>query len=282
MEHKFFAKSGLRVSSVGMGTYYDPLWIVTAFLGWRRGAKQKVEAIRVGVELGINLIDTAEIYQSEPLVAKAISGFKRDDVFLATKVWSNHLKHDSLIRSLEASLKRLGVTYVDLYQVHFPNPRVPIAETMGAMEELVEKGRIRLIGISNFTLDQTVQAHHSLKKYELSSVQLEYNLINRRVEKDILPYCDKNGIALLAYYPLAHGRLASNPELMRIAAKYGKTPSQLALNYLASKPNVFPIPRASRAHHVRLNAGSVGWTIADEDRSKMEALFEKPHDKSGF
>lgn len=273
MEYKQFAKSGVRVSAVGMGTYYDPLWIATAYLGWRRGAQTKIRAIRSGLELGINLVDTAEIYQSEPLVAKAVAGLRREDVFLATKVWSNHLRRDKLIKSLEASMRRLGVSYVDLYQIHFPNPRVPIAETMGAMEEMVDKGKIRFIGVSNFSLEQMVEAQHSLKKYELSSTQMEYSLANRSIEKDILPYCEKNGVAVLAYFPLAHGRLASDAELSRIGAKYGKTPSQVALNILASKPNVFPIPRASRVEHVKLNAESVGWRISDEDKAKIEALF---------
>jgi len=273
VEYKQFAKSGVRVSAVGMGTYYDPLWIATAYLGWRRGAQTKIRAIRSGLELGINLVDTAEIYQSEPLVAKAIAGLRREDVFLATKVWSNHLRRDKLIKSLEASIRRLGVSYVDLYQIHFPNPRVPIAETMGAMEEMVDKGKIRFIGVSNFSLEQMVEAQHSLKKYELSSTQMEYSLANRSIEKDILPYCEKNGVAVLAYFPLAHGRLASDAELSRIGAKYGKTPSQVALNILASKPNVFPIPRASRVEHVKLNAESVGWRISDEDKAKIEALF---------
>ncbi len=273
MEYKQFAKSGVRVSAVGMGTYYDPLWIAIAYLGWRRGAQTKIRAIRSGLELGINLVDTAEIYQSEPLVAKAVAGLRREDVFLATKVWSNHLRRDKLIKSLEASMRRLGVSYVDLYQIHFPNPRVPIAETMGAMEEMVDKGKIRFIGVSNFSLEQMVEAQHSLKKYELSSTQMEYSLANRSIEKDILPYCEKNGIAVLAYFPLAHGRLASDAELSRIGAKYGKTPSQVALNILASKPNVFPIPRASRVEHVKLNAESVGWRISDEDKAKIDALF---------
>lgn len=273
MEYKPFGKTGVRVSAVGMGTYYDPLWILTGMLGWRRGSKAKIEAIRTGIELGINLIDTAEIYQSEPLIAKAIRGFRREDLFLATKVWSNHLRRESLIRSLEASLRKLEVSYVDLYQVHFPNPHVPISETMSAMEEMVDKGKIRFIGVSNFSLTQMVEAQTALKKYELSSTQMEYSLANRSIERDILPYCERNGIAVLAYYPLAHGKLASNRELGQIAAKYGKTPAQLALNYLASKTNVFPIPRASKAEHVRDNAGSVGWTISEEDRLRLEKLF---------
>ena len=127
--------SGTKVSEVGMGTYYDPQWIATAkTIGWMRGAASKVESLKAGLDGGMNFIDTAELYGSEPLVARAIKGRKREDIFIATKVWPNHLRRDALVRALEKSLKRLETPYVDLYQVHFPNAKVPIAETMGAME----------------------------------------------------------------------------------------------------------------------------------------------------
>jgi len=110
-----------------MGTYYDPQWIATAkTIGWKRGAASKVEALEAGLDGGMNFIDTAELYGSEPLVARAIKGRKREDLFIATKVWPNHLRRDALVRALENSLKRLETPYVDLYQVHFPNTRVPI------------------------------------------------------------------------------------------------------------------------------------------------------------
>src|SRR5580698_7782846 len=126
-----------------MGTYYDPLWIATAkSVGWMRGASSKVESLQAGLEGGMNVIDTAEIYGSEPLVARAIKGRNREDLFIATKVWSNHLRRDALVKSLEGSLRRLELSYVDLYQVHFPNSKVPISETMGAMEEMKDKGKL--------------------------------------------------------------------------------------------------------------------------------------------
>jgi diketogulonate reductase-like aldo/keto reductase len=126
MISKEFGKTGRKVSEIGLGTYYDPFWIATAFLGWRRGGEAKVRAVEAGLSSGATLLDTAEIYGSEPLVARAISGRKRDEIFLATKVWSNHLHRDSLIKSFNKSLKRLGTSYIDLYQVHWPNPTVPI------------------------------------------------------------------------------------------------------------------------------------------------------------
>ncbi len=273
MKRKAFGKTGREVSEIGMGTYYDPLWIATSYMGWRRGAAKKIEAVRAGLEAGITLVDTAEIYGSEPLVAEAVRGKKRDELFIATKAWSNHLRRDALKRSLEKSLKRLGVSCVDLYQVHFPNRRVPIGETMAAMEDLVEAGKVLHVGVSNFSLQQIQEANAALPKSQLSSVQLPYNLMNRAVEKDILPYCAREGIAFLAYFPLAHGKLVSNQALAAICEKYGKTAGQLALRWLARKDGVFPIPRASASDHVVEDAGASGWDMTDEDAAQVERLF---------
>ena len=256
-----------------MGTYYDPLWIMTGFLGWKRGSAAKIEAIKSGLDSGIVLVDTAEIYRSEPLVARALETKKRDEVFLATKVWPNHLRRDALIRAFESSLRRLGTRYIDQYQVHWPNPGVPIEETMSAMQELVAAGKLMYIGVSNFSLKQLQDAQAALPKSELSSVQLEYSLIHRNVEKDVLPYCDRERIALLAYYPLGHGRLPSNQRLQRIGASDGKTASQVALQWLAGKTNVFPIPRASRLTHVAEDAGASDWTLADHERAELDQSF---------
>jgi diketogulonate reductase-like aldo/keto reductase len=259
-----------------MGTYYDPLWIVTGFLGWKRGASKKVTALKVGLNRGMLFIDTAEIYQSEPLVAEAIRGRKRDELFLATKVWWNHLHHDDVVKSLERSLRRLDTSYIDLYQVHTPNGRVPIRETMSAMEELVGQGKVLAIGVSNFSLEQVKEAQASLSKSQLASIQMPYNLMNRTIERDLLPYCDKESIAVMAYFPLAHGRLApSDPAIAELSAKYSKTRSQLALRWLAQKKNVFPIPRASDPQHVQLNSEVSGWGLAPEDTARLEALYRK-------
>ncbi len=273
MNLKDFGKTGTKVSEIGMGTYYDPVWTATAFMGWRRGGPTKTRAIQAGLEAGITLVDTAEIYGSEPLVAKALAGVRRDEVFLATKIWPNHLHRDDVVRSLAKSLKRLGTTYVDLYQVHWPNPRVPVEETMGAMEELVREGKVRFVGVSNFNLRQTEEANAALPRSQLSAVQLDYSLINRSVEEEILPYCEANGIALLAYYPLGHGKLVATPLIDGLAPKYEKTKSQVALRWLADKRNVFPIPRASSPAHVRENAGASGWELAREDVAELESKF---------
>lgn len=273
MRLKEFGKTGRKVTEIGMGTYYDPLWIATSFLGWRRGAAAKVQAIKAGLDAGIGLIDTAEIYGSEPLVARALKDKKRDEVFLATKVWSSHLRKDSLVRSFDKSLRRLGTSYIDLYQVHWPNPRVPIQETMSAMEELVGQGKLMHVGVSNFNLEQLAEAHSALRKSELSSVQLDYSLIHRNVEREILPYCDREKIALLAYYPLGHGKLPSDPRLDRVSSNQGKSRAQVALQWLAGKANVFPIPRASSPGHVRENAGAGGFELPEQDRAELDQTY---------
>ena len=273
MKLKDFAKTGRKVSEIGVGTNYDPLWIATSFIGLRRGASTKVEAIQAGLEAGVTLLDTAEIYGSEPLVAKAILNRRREDFFIATKAWSNHLRRDALVRAFEKSLKRLGTSYIDLYQVHRPNPKVPIREMMAAMEELVRDGKLMQMGVSNFNLKQLEEANAALPKSQLSSIQLNYSLIHRNVERDILPYCDREGIALLAYYPLGHGRLVRNGGLEKVSVKNNKTKAQIALRWLAGKRNVFPIPRASSAAHVIENVGASDWELSAEDMADLESRF---------
>ena len=273
MERKAFGNTGKQVSEIGMGTYYDPLWIAKALLGWRSGSKEKTAALESGFEAGMTLVNSAEIYGSEPLVARALRGRKRDELFVSTKVWSFHLHRDAVKRSLEKSLKRLELSYVDLYLVHFPNPRVPIGETMAGMEDLIRDGKALGAGVSNFSIDQIRAANEALPKSQLVSVELEYNLRNKQVESEILPYCDKEGMALLAYFPLAHGKLASDSRLSALCSKLGKTPSQLALRWLSMKQNVFPIPRASRQAHVVENAGASGWELSPADASELESIY---------
>ena len=274
MRYKPFGATGAKVSEIGMGTYYDPVWIATAILGWRRGASRKVAALKTGIEGGINLIDTAEIYGSEPLVARAVQGFKRDDLFIATKVWPNHLHRDALIRALEKSLSRLQLSYVDLYQIHFPNHRVPIAETMAAMEEAKEMGKIRHVGVSNFSLKELQEANASLRRSQIDSNQVPYSLVNRAIEGDLLPYCAREKIAILAYFPLGHGKLVSSGRKTRdLRERYSKTSSQIALSWLASRENVFPIPRASNEEHVRENLQASEWQMKEEDVVELEKRF---------
>jgi diketogulonate reductase-like aldo/keto reductase len=249
----------------------------SSFLYHRGNIGDKIAALKKGLELGINLIDTAEIYQTEDLVAEAIKGYKRDDLFIATKVAGNHIRYDDVLKAAYGSLNRLQCSYIDLFQIHWPNSRIPIEQTMKAMEKLVEDGKVRYIGVSNFSLEQMSKAEEALSKNNLASNQVEYNLIEREIEKDLLPYCERKGIAIFAYQPIAQGVLA-NPdtkikiELDKVSAKHGgKTPAQIALNWLVSKSHVvFPIPRASRPERVIENVGSVGWNLGPDNMEKLE------------
>jgi diketogulonate reductase-like aldo/keto reductase len=277
MEYRTFGRTGYKVSSIGMGTYYG---VLTRFLPASadrpRPSDGRVAALKKGIELGMNLIDTAEAYQTEGIVSEAIRGLKRDDLFIATKVWPSHLHRDDVLKSADASLSNLRSTYIDLYQIHWPNGKIPIRETMGAMEKLVNDGKVRQIGVSNFSVAQMKEAQEALSKCDLASNQMEYSLMARDIEAEVLPFCKENDIALLAYRPVAHGALAEPKGGLKlliedISRKHGgRTPAQIALNWLLTRgDNVVPIPRASRIEHVVEDAGATGWQLDQEEISSL-------------
>jgi len=245
------------------------------------GEDGDVRALRLGLELGMRFVDTAEVYghgHSEEVVAVAVRE-QRGSVLIATKVSAENLSYERLIRSCEASLRRLKTDYIDLYQVHWPNPRIPIAETMKAMEKLVGEGRVRQIGVSNFSVQQTREAQEALSKNSLASNQVEYSLAERSIEKDLLPYCTKEHVTVIAYSPVARGHIPGSGReerwriLDRIASKYGKTRTQVALNWLICKEPVVAIPKAANLEHVKENAGSVGWMLKKGDQDALAEAF---------
>jgi diketogulonate reductase-like aldo/keto reductase len=261
-----------------MGTFFDAAYIATALLlKHKAGKDEKIAALKKGLELGINLIDTAEIYMTEELVREAIKGYERDNLFIATKVLRNHLKYNDVLNAADRSIRRMNCTYIDLYQIHMPNSRVPIEQTMKAMEKLVTDGKVKYLGVSNFSLEQTKSAEQVLSTTQLASNQVEYNLMRRKIENDLLPYCEQKRIVILPYRPLAHGKLVK-PDAKLAAAmdevslKHGgKTRAQIALNWLMTKSKtIFPIPRASRPERIVENTGSVGWSLDSEDTKKLE------------
>lgn len=241
---------------------------------------EAIEALRLGLSLGMTHVDTAEMYgagHSEEVVSKALENWRKP-VFIASKVSPSHFAHDDLLRSARKSLDRLRVKQIDLYQLHWPNPRVPIAETMRAMEKLVRDGSIRYIGVSNFSVAQMKEAQAALSKEEIVSNQVEYNLVDRAVEEEILPYCQREKLTLIAYSPLGQGRIArgrggSFKVLDEIAAKLGKTRSQVALNWLLQHESVVVIPKASDKKHVAENAGATGWKMSAEDSQELDRAF---------
>ena len=257
MNQKPLGKTSFKISEIGQGT-----WNYTG----------GTEPLRLGVSLGASHIDTAEIYGTEEIVGKAIEGI-RNRVFLATKLWMDHYQYQDVLRACEASLRRLRVEYIDLYMLHWPNPSVPIRETMRGLEELVKVGKIKHIGVSNFSVEQLEEARDALSSEEIVSNQVRYNLSDREIEDDLIPYCKSEKITVVAYSPLK-GRVGRGKYRMldEIASKYGKTRSQITLNFLTREDNVVAIPKANNQDHVRENCGASGWRLSKEDIERMSEL----------
>jgi hypothetical protein len=272
MEYKELGRTGEKIPVLGLGTWEMSL-----------EKNNAVKAIEFAIKEGMNLIDTAEIYDTEDIVGEAIQSFKRDDVFIATKVSPNHFRYNDVIRACDASLKRLGIKQIDLYQLHWPNPKIPIEETMKAMEKLVEEGKIRYIGVSNFSVQEMIEAQEALSKNEIVSNQVEYSLLVRYVEKEgILDFCKKEKITLIAYRPLVKGKIFTLPEnseifkiLKKLSEKYNKTISQIALNWLISKQRVVAIPKSVNIEHIKENLGAIGWKMDKDDIKILEQISEK-------
>jgi len=257
-----------KVTSIGLGT-----WGIGGYESpdYSRD-EESVEVLKHGLELGINLIDTAEFYgagHSEELVGKAIEGFEREELFIISKVWPSHFSYSEAKKAARGSIKRLG-THIDLYLLHWPGDSWrKIEETLHALEELVDEGLIRYIGVSNFDLELLKRSQEAMRKYEIVANEVKYSVRDRWPETSgLLDYVKREKIALIAYTPLEKGSLARNSCLEEIGKKYGKTSAQVALNYLIWEENVIAIPKAGRKEHVEENAGAMGWRLSKEDREK--------------
>jgi diketogulonate reductase-like aldo/keto reductase len=251
MKRKAFGFSDVFVSEIGFGT-------------WRYRAGS--DAIHAAIDHGSTFVDTAEIYGTEPAVAEAIRGC-RQRIFLATKAAPRNFRRCDLIAAAENSLKRLGTDYIDLYQLHWPNETVPIAETMAAMEKLVDAGKIRFIGVSNFDLWDLKKAEAALCRHRIASNQVSYSLIDRTVEWGLLDYCRQHQITVIAYSPLgttfANMKAADpNGVLARVGRSTGKTEAQVALNWVTSSEQVITIASTSTANHAIENCGASGWRLS--------------------
>ncbi|MGH7417095.1 MAG: aldo/keto reductase [Candidatus Rokuibacteriota bacterium] len=248
----------------------------------RRARSRELAALHLGLELGLTHIDTAEMYgdgRAEELVAEAIEG-RRAEVFLATKVMPANASYEGTLRAVEASLKRLRTNYIDLYLLHWWSGRHPIAETMRAMETLVARGRLRYVGVSNLDVAQMKAAQAALTRERLVCNQALYHLRDREVEAELLPYCERAGIAVVAYTPLARGGYMQGV-VASIARKHGRTPRQVVLNFLTRRRFLFTIPKASEPDHVRENAGALDFTLPAEDVAAIDRAFRGPRRRRG-
>jgi diketogulonate reductase-like aldo/keto reductase len=234
--------------------------------------KDETAALRLGIELGLTHIDTAEMYadgKAEEIVGAAVAK-QRDRVFIGTKVVPSNASYKGTLAACERSLKRLRTDYVDLYLLHWWSGDHPIEDTMRAMVKLCASGKTRFVGVSNFDVDQMRSAQTALGKVPLACNQVMHNLDARDIENDVVPYCKRQRIAVVGYSPLAGGAAIRGP-VADVAKRLGKTPRQVALNFLTRRPSLFAIPKATRAEHVRENAGALDFTLTPEDLAAIEA-----------
>jgi myo-inositol catabolism protein IolS len=298
MEYRNIGKSDLRVSIVGFGAWQ------AGGRGWGSDFTDNdvIKAMKYGFENGVNYIDTAEIYgsgHSEEVISKALEGYRREDIVIATKVAPPHFRKEDIIKSCDQSLRRLNTSYIDLYQLHWPDSSVPVSETIAAMEKLVDSGKVRYIGVCNYPLTELQDVLGSLSKHDLISNQMRYNLIQREVESDLVPFMRKNSISMIAWSPIAKGLLSGKyspanlpkdeirqrdhlfsrenveklvpliDKIREIANSRSKTPAQVALNYLISQES-FVIPGIKSTEQLIENMGAADWRLTESEISELQ------------
>lgn len=261
---------GARVPAIGQGTWR---------MGEDRAARQReVAALREGIERGLTLIDTAEMYGeggSEEVVGEAIRDC-REQVFLVSKVYPHNAGRRSLPAACERSLKRLGTDCLDLYLLHWRGQH-PLEETVEAFERLREAGKIRRWGVSNFDLDDM----HELAEPACATNQVQFSLEERGIEWDLLPWCQQQRMPLMAYCPVGQGgRMLQNPTLREVADRHGATPARVALAWLVQKGGVIAIPKAVESAHIRDNAAALRLRLDAADLAKLDAAFPPPRRKA--
>ncbi len=242
-----------------------------------RAAAHRV--LRRAVELGVNFFDTADSYgpeTDETLIAEALHPYPPGFV-IGTKggllrpnrhAWDEDGRPEHLRRALEGSLKRLRLERIDLYQFHAPDPKVPFAESVGALAELQRAGKIRHLGVSNVSVEQLEEARRIAP---IASVQNEYNIANRASD-DVLETCERLGIAFLPWYPLGAGDCLRTSRVKKIAKRRGASPAQVALAWLLARSSVMlPIPGTGSAAHLEENVGAAGLTLSAEDLDVLNA-----------
>lgn len=248
----------------------------------RSNDKKWIDAISFSIENGIRHIDTAAIYgggHTERLVGEAIRQYPRNELFITTKVSGDRLQFSEVIRSAADSCKRLGLDQIDLLLLHWPNPRIPLSQTMSAINKLMEDKVIRYFGLSNFPVE-LIREVMLFTDAPVITNQIEYNILtrnggsyNRTVEDEIIPWCLKNNISITAWRPVAKGAdLGKYPLIAQMAAKYAKTPHQIALNWLINKPMMMAIPKMSTPEHILQNIESTCFEMEAEDYFLLDAM----------
>jgi diketogulonate reductase-like aldo/keto reductase len=242
--------------------------------------QNEIDALRFGIDVGMKLIDTAEMYgdgASEELVGKAVAG-RRSKAFLVSKLLPQNATRRGTIASCEASLKRLGTDHLDMYLLHWRG-QVPLAETLEAFEELVGNGKIRYWGVSNFDINDMVELVGLAGGPKVQTDQVLYNLMRRGIEYDLMPWCERQNIPITAYSPLEQSRLLGDPILRKIAEGYSATPAQVALAWVLRKERVIAVPKASTPGHVKQNRIALDIPLSLSDLAELDRAFPPPTER---
>lgn len=272
-------KSGIPMPRLGMGTW---------FLGESPHTEQtEIAALRAGLDNGMQLIDTAEMYgegRSERLIGKAIRGYDRKDLFLVSKVYPHNAGRKHIFHSLEQSLANLGTDYLDLYLLHWRGS-VPLKETVECMEQLVQEGKIRSWGVSNFDTDDMEELFSVPGGSHCAVNQVLYHLGSRGIEYDLLPWLTRHQIPVMAYCPLAQGGelrrgLLEAPAVQKIAKAHSVSEMQVLLAFVLRQQNMIAIPRSSHAEHVLENMQAADLELTDEEYARLDRAFPAPNRKT--
>ena len=266
--------SGDQVSAIGQGTWY---------MGDRASeASREISSLQLGIDLGMTLIDTAEMYAdggAERIVAQAVAG-RRDQVFIVSKVYPHNASRTGVPAACERSLKRLNTDRIDLYLLHWRGGH-PLTETVAAFEKLREQGKIRNWGVSNLDVPDMEELTGAPGGGNCAANQVLYHPNSRGIEYDLVDWCEKRGVAIMAYSPLGHttSRLLRSPPLVAVARRHGVTPAQVALAWGLRFPHVISIPKASDPAHVRENAAAIDVALTAEDLAEIDAAHKPPQRK---
>ncbi|WP_254535414.1 aldo/keto reductase [Halomarina litorea] len=252
---EYVSVQGESVPAVGLGT-------------WRLTGDACFEAVSTALDAGYRHLDTAQAYGNERQVGEAVraSDVDREDVFLTTKLSGGNRAYDDVMRSVQGSLAKLGTSYLDLLLIHNPNRRVPLAETLDAMDELVEDGTVRHVGVSNFGVDRLDEAR-SLADAPIFTDQVQFHPFWDQT--DLLDYCAIHDVLLTAYSPLGHGGVLTDTVVREVADAHGKSPAQVALRWALQHENVVAIPKATSREHIEANLDVFDFELTDEEVARI-------------
>jgi diketogulonate reductase-like aldo/keto reductase len=246
---------GNKIPVLGLGT-------------WQLTGENCRNVVREALELNYRHIDTAEIYENQSGIGKGMKNFERSKIFLTSKVWMNHLRYEDVITACNRSLKELNTSYLDLYLIHWPNREVPLEETFEALKELVDDGKTKSVGVSNFAINLLKEAL-DVAEIPITVDQVEFHPYLYR--KDLLEFCNKNRIVLTAYSPLGRGILFQDETIKEIADKHRKTPAQICLRWGLQK-GVVVIPKSGSEKHLKENFAIFDWNISQDDMKRIDLL----------